>query len=130
MLYSSCKILVNDHWPDMRDWGFVSNRLFDALACGAFVVSDRVEGVAELFGGAVPTFDSAESLGSLISHFRHDPDARKALAMKGMSIVRDLHSFDVRAKEFADLVGPLLGTDRPEVLSADRVLSDFGPDPL
>ncbi len=117
VLYSSCKILVNDHWPDMRDWGFVSNRLFDALACGAFVVSDRVEGVAELFGGAVPTFDSAESLGSLISHFRDDPDARKALAKKGMSIVRDFHSFDVRAKEFADLVGPLLGTHRLEVIS-------------
>ena len=38
--YSSAKIVLNDHWPDMRAHGFLSNRLYDALACGAFVISD------------------------------------------------------------------------------------------
>jgi GT2 family glycosyltransferase/spore maturation protein CgeB len=115
VLYSSCNILVNDHWSDMREWGFLSNRLFDALASGAFVVSDRVEGLAEAFGDAVPTFDSADSLGALIAKFHSDPDGRAALVAQGMSIVRDLHTFDARAKVFAELIAPFLADHRLEV---------------
>ncbi len=44
--YSSAAIVLNDHWDDMRAEGFISNRLYDALACGAFVISDHVEGIA------------------------------------------------------------------------------------
>ncbi len=42
--YSSASIVLNDHWDDMRDEGFISNRIYDALACGAFVISDRRRG--------------------------------------------------------------------------------------
>lgn len=115
VLYSSCNILVNDHWTDMREWGFLSNRLFDALASGAFVVSDGVDGLAEAFGDAVPTFDSAESLGELLAHFRDDANRRQELAVRGMSIVRDRHTFDVRALEFAELIAPFLAGQRLEV---------------
>jgi spore maturation protein CgeB len=37
--YSSAAIVLNDHWEDMRAEGFISNRIYDALACGAFVIS-------------------------------------------------------------------------------------------
>ena len=42
--YASASIVLNDHWPDMATQGFVSNRIFDALAAGALVISDPVEG--------------------------------------------------------------------------------------
>ena len=42
--YSSAAIVLNDHWDDMRAEGFISNRLYDALACGAFVISDHLDG--------------------------------------------------------------------------------------
>ena len=58
-VYSSAGVVLNDHWDSMRDWGFVSNRIFDALACGAPVISDDMPEVAELFDGAVPTFRDA-----------------------------------------------------------------------
>ena len=35
--YSSAGIVLCDHYDDMRDEGFISNRAYDALACGAFV---------------------------------------------------------------------------------------------
>ena len=52
-LYASAGVVLNDHWADMRRDGFVSNRLFDAAACGARVLSDDVAGASELFGGLV-----------------------------------------------------------------------------
>jgi spore maturation protein CgeB len=48
-------VVLNDHWEDMRREGFISNRVFDALACGASVVSDRVSGIEDLAPGLVHT---------------------------------------------------------------------------
>ena len=42
--------------PDMAPQGFISNRLTTPLACGAFVISDNVEGIAEEFDGGVVTY--------------------------------------------------------------------------
>jgi len=39
-VYASVGVLLNDHWQTMRERGFVSNRLFDALACGTPVISN------------------------------------------------------------------------------------------
>ncbi len=71
--YSSCKILLNDHWQDMREKGFVSNRIFDGLACGACIVSDSVEGIEELFSGRVYTYNNVEELNQLIEDLLNNP---------------------------------------------------------
>ena len=53
--------IVRRHHDDMRRDGFLSNRLFDATACAARVVSDEIDGVTEVFGDVVKTFhDEAE----------------------------------------------------------------------
>ena len=67
--YSSCKILLCDHWDDMRDKGFLSNRLFDASACGAFIISDNVRGVEDVFGGTVVTYEDQDELSNLFKRF-------------------------------------------------------------
>ncbi|HEX6118918.1 MAG TPA: glycosyltransferase, partial [Dongiaceae bacterium] len=41
-LYRKAGVVLNDHWPDMRQADMLSNRVFDALACGAPVVSDEM----------------------------------------------------------------------------------------
>ncbi|KQR64849.1 glycosyltransferase [Frigoribacterium sp. Leaf172] len=51
--YRSARVVLNDHWADMAAGGFISNRLFDAVASGARVVSDSVDGISELFGDSV-----------------------------------------------------------------------------
>ncbi|WP_116947292.1 glycosyltransferase family protein [Jiangella endophytica] len=58
--YERARVVLNDHWADMREHGFVSNRVFDAVAAGGRVVSDSIEGLAELFGPAVRTYSSPE----------------------------------------------------------------------
>ena len=46
----------------MRADGFVSNRLFDAVASGARVVTDPVDGLAELFGPSVQGYETPDDL--------------------------------------------------------------------
>ncbi len=65
-VYSSAKIVLCDHWDDMREHGFISNRIYDALACGATIVSDEVAGLAERFGDAVVTYRDRDDLRSQI----------------------------------------------------------------
>jgi GT2 family glycosyltransferase/spore maturation protein CgeB len=63
-VYSSAKVVLCDHWDDMREHGFVSNRIYDALACGATVISDAVPGL-ERFEGVL-TYETPEELAALV----------------------------------------------------------------
>ena len=53
--------MLNDHWQDMAEEGFLSNRVFDVAMAGGFVISDTVAG-AEVFEGLLSMFDTPEEL--------------------------------------------------------------------
>jgi spore maturation protein CgeB len=92
----------------MRREGFLSNRLYDASAAGAFVITDHVDGLeAEFDGGVVGYRDRAE-LRELIDHFLAAPDERREHAKRARAAVLDRHTFDHRARRFVELVAPLL----------------------
>jgi glycosyl transferase family 2/glycosyl transferase family 1 len=91
--YSSAAIVLNDHWADMREHGFASNRLYDAVACGALVVSDRIDGLEERFGGAVVTYDTADELRTIVDHFLANPGERAARGASGRELVLATHTF-------------------------------------
>ena len=88
-LYRSVGVVLNDHHPDMADAGFISNRIFDALSCGAAIVSDPVPGMDELFGTSVPTFTTPSELIDAIGR-------AKSITPPAM----DNHTFDARAQQF------------------------------
>lgn len=95
--YSKSKVLLNDHWPDMRREGFLSNRLFDAGACGALILSDDVEGLSGLFGDAILTYSSAESFTEALDRCLSNSDLRRELGNELMQTIRANHTFDHRA---------------------------------
>jgi hypothetical protein len=104
LVYSSVGVLLNDHWPTMREWGFVSNRLFDALACGTSVVSDHLQEIGPLFGGAVWTYaDRRELLERVEDAGRRSPDHHERVAI-GRELVLAHHTFDIRAAALLDLL--------------------------
>jgi hypothetical protein len=95
--YASAGVILNDHWKDMADQGFLSNRLFDAAACGSRILTDEATGLADVFGDVVRTYSGAGELraaigGDLEASFA-DRAARLALAER----VAEHHSFDARA---------------------------------
>ncbi|MET0525932.1 MAG: glycosyltransferase, partial [Nocardioides sp.] len=106
-LYCSAGVVLSDHHDDMRRDGFLANRLFDVTACAARLVTDEIDGLAEVFGDVVKTFHDETEMGALLA----DPaaafpsyDARVALAE---SVMRN-HSFDQRAEVLLDDVVRLL----------------------
>ena len=48
-LYRKSKATINDHWPDMKEYGFVNDRCFDAIACGLPIISDYHDELARIF---------------------------------------------------------------------------------
>ena len=90
--------MLNDHWDDMRAEGFISNRLYDALACGAFVISDHIDGIEAEFDDAVVTYESPAELEALIDRYLADPDERRRRGDRGRAAVLERHTFDARAR--------------------------------
>jgi GT2 family glycosyltransferase len=100
VLYASAGIVLNDHHLDMRRDSFASNRLFDAAACGARILSDRIDGL-EIFSGLVLPFDDEHELARLVRPpYDAFPDnaARREIAHR---IIAE-HSFDKRAETLVD----------------------------
>ncbi|HXC23149.1 MAG TPA: glycosyltransferase, partial [Solirubrobacteraceae bacterium] len=103
-IYSSAGIVLNDHWEDMREHGYISNRIYDALACGAFVISDEVVGLTERFGDAVACFGSPQELRELIDRFLRDPHERRRRGELGRKAVLAGHTFAHRVDEMLVLI--------------------------
>ncbi len=101
-VYSSVGTLLNDHWETMRTWGFVSNRIFDALACGTPVISDDLPEVAELFADSVPMYREPDQLRTLVDIALSDPPAARQRAAEGRRRVLAAHTFDHRARALLD----------------------------
>lgn len=94
--YRSARIVLNDHWDDMRDDGFLSNRLFDAAAAGACVITDDIGARADLFHGLVRSYRDPDQLDHLI-HTAEDwptPEER----MRAAELIGREHSFAQRAE--------------------------------
>ena len=104
VVYSSAGVVLNDHWRTMQAWGFVSNRLYDVIACGTPVISDPVPGMDELFDGAVLEYRSADELRELVEQVLKDPARARERAARGRAAVLARHTFDHRADELLEMV--------------------------
>jgi O-antigen biosynthesis protein len=111
-LYRRHGLVLADHWPDMAASGFVANRVFEAVASGARVVSDPVTGIEELFGGAVQVYRSLDELRELCSPEGRvrwpEDDELERIALR----CAEAHSFRQRADELLEVAIRHLGTAR------------------
>ena len=108
-VYSSAQIVLCDHWPDMRAAGFRSNRLYDALACGALVVSDAVAGLDGSLGEAVVTYEDAADLRAIIDRLLSDPAERGRRVAGARERILAGETFDDRARELVAWVSATEG---------------------
>jgi hypothetical protein len=103
-LYGSARATLNDHWPDMAEYGFINNRVFDALGCGLPVISDYLPELDEMFGGGILYYRQGESLAPTFGELERDYsrlfDRVQALA----ECVAREHSFAARTDELLSTV--------------------------
>lgn len=111
--YSSAGITLNDHWPDMRNQGFISNRIFDIVASGGRVLTDDVTGLDDVFGPEVQVFRNPVSLISILKSSNGASAPASDETMAASKRIRQLHSFDARAEELlTDSLGYLRANSR------------------
>jgi len=67
--YSSAKINLNDTRDGMKEYGFISNRIFDVTASGGFVISDYMPEIEAVYGDSVPMWKTEEELVALIKYY-------------------------------------------------------------
>ncbi|MBG6083550.1 glycosyltransferase [Zhihengliuella flava] len=99
--YAGAAWVLNDHWPDMRDEGFISNRIFDVLASGGRLITDHVHGLEKTFGHRLATFQSPAELLSTLhqdAESLYPENVRQELA----ELVLREHTFDVRARRLVE----------------------------
>ncbi|MEL4319024.1 glycosyltransferase [Leifsonia sp. YIM 134122] len=117
-LYRSSSWVLNDHWPDMAALGFLSNRVFDALAAGARVMSDEINGMPDDLAGFVTVVRSADDIAANVAERTSWPSADDV--MLASEHVRLHHSFEARAETL--LTDVLLARSaHPRGVQAERV---------
>ncbi|NEP41970.1 MAG: glycosyltransferase, partial [Okeania sp. SIO2H7] len=105
--YSKCGVLLNDHWETMRQKGFISNRLFDAAACGATIVSDKIDGLEEIFGDKIVTYEGSQNLASVVNNCLSRRDAIRQSRLELAEFIRKYHTFEARVDEMMKVIEKL-----------------------
>jgi len=104
--YGSAPIVLNDHWDDMRKWGFVSNRIFDAVSAGAKVITDNNETVKQLFSdNIVKVYKDVDDLKSIRKSEWYSQPLSVAGKMDNHAFIQKKHSFLARAEKMIQDLG-------------------------
>lgn len=110
--YASAGVVLNDHHKTMRDAGFVSNRIFDVLACGTPVISDRVAGLPPDLADYVYFADTDDELSACIDAALSESAARRQERRQFAAYVHEHHSFDQRARVIEARVTEILANGK------------------
>ena len=100
--YSSAKIVLNDTRNDMKQAGFISNRVFDVTASGGFLISDYMEEIEHFYGDSIPMFKTKEELKGLIDYYLEHENERKEKARKAQEITLKNFTNEVVAKRIVE----------------------------
>lgn len=94
-ILQGCKIALNAHLVWMKHGGMKSNvRTYEAMANGAFVLSDRTVGIDDLFavGQELICYDSPTDLIAKVKHFLASPEERREIAARGYAAVKERYT--------------------------------------
>jgi len=100
--YAGADVVFNDHWDSMASNGFISNRIFDCVACATFVISDYVEGIDKIFGSSVFQYKHVSQI-DLMLNSKVDWPSKQDL-MEASSHIIENHTFHNRAIEVLNAV--------------------------
>ena len=106
-IYRSSKISIGDsQWPET---GFVSNRVFQALAAGGAALAHQwfrgMEQLGLIDGETCIIWRDFNELEAKVRYYLGNEAKRMAIALAGERLALEHHSFDVRVQELFELIG-------------------------
>ncbi len=103
-IYRSSRIILNDHFDDMRECGFMNNKLVEGLFCGKPVLSDYSEDYEKQFGDCVVFYHSEEDFIEKLHEIEDNYDVYEKRALRAWENLREEFSFETRAKQLIEAV--------------------------
>lgn len=104
-LYRESKIAINFHREDSAALAYSMNpRLRESVMCGSLPVSDFRQEIVDVFGDAVPVFDSPEQANSIILELLADEEQRMNRVMEAQKRVAS-HTY---SNNLTNIILPLL----------------------
>lgn len=115
--YAAHSIVLNDHWESMRDFGFISNRVFDVVASGSTLITDPIPSINKIFGESVVQLEEKLGFDSVTRTLENIQDSGEHRKRDLAEFVNKHHSFNNRAHVICDDILQKLGL--PPVWSTD-----------
>lgn len=97
-LYSNARATLNDHWSDMREYGYINNRIFDALACALPVISDYHQELSRLFPEEILYYRNKEEFIACINNLKQSYSCIKSRVRRVFPRIEQEFSFKNRAE--------------------------------
>jgi spore maturation protein CgeB len=85
----------------------VTMRVFDVMACGAFVLAERSEDLGSAFdiGVEVDCWATPRELVAKVAHYLEHPQAARELARRGREAVLQRHTIQARVAHMLRVAG-------------------------
>lgn len=106
-VFNASKIVLNVHRDKMKYGGTKANaRVFETTGCGAFHLTDRPEGIEELFrvGKELVCYESVDELIELVNYYLSSSKEREAIAKRGQKRAYEEHTYTHRVRRILSLV--------------------------
>ena len=103
-VYASTKIVIDDANRATKDYGAVNSRVYDAIACGALVLTNGEKGSSETFNGKLPVFKSKKELNQLILYYLSNDKDRNDKIVELQKFVLDNHTYQNRANKLREIL--------------------------
>jgi hypothetical protein len=97
--YSSVRLCLNDHWGDMQHYGYINNRVFDALSVGTPILTDSFPELEEVCGNNVLYADGSDAVRRAMERYYFDYAALEGQARELWEKIGSNYTFDRRAAE-------------------------------
>jgi hypothetical protein len=112
-VYSGWQIVVDDLIDAAAAYGNQNSRLFDALACGALVVTNEARGLGELGLADLPVYEDGADLAGIVVRALQDEKGTRALVERLGALVRERHSYDARAADAGAFLEAAIASGAP-----------------
>lgn len=108
-LFNRAKIVLNIH---AEEYGDTETRVFEALGCGAFLLSEPLSSENPFSEDHLMEFDSFENLCDKIRHFLIRDEERHRIAQQGHLEAMARHTYTHRAAEIASVMKGCIETSQ------------------
>jgi hypothetical protein len=101
-MYANAGVCLNVHLREHLEFGCFNFRIFAALACGGFVISDRSPQLEAEFGGCIQFTDGGDDLRQLVDLYLAHPEWTQPYRDAGRRLVLERHTFAHRMTELVN----------------------------